>query len=423
MGRKYFGLSPSACERMLSRMRAKNAKIERENLIREQYGKTTSLPDKYSVDNVDFDLDTRIAKIRFLITKQYRTIDRYVTQNYQRYPIYSGWKTRTSTLDKRVKLTNITLETLNLYEDEIIRQFADEIILSINKPELIPSWLANKIIENDYITDIENEEQKGVEKERETRLSILRLKKTISISQEQINFNKKIKDKINTKLQKKIKAIKKLESRRITFIKRFITFGLYPFILQSKKTRAINKKIFLEQKCQTFENIILKYENEIKLKENNIIEISDELKKYLDDIEVYKVNRQHLRDDQLSKVTKLDTNIENLNGFFPLRNLSAYPTEKITGCYIIQNIEKQKYYVGQSKDVIKRIRQHFKGTTPKNIIFAEDYFTSNLLDKNDLFYIKIIPLKSKNELDDTERKLIAEFNSNLEGYNSTKGNT
>lgn len=423
MSRKYFGLSPSACERMLSRMRAKNAKIERENLIREQYGKATSLPDKYSVDNVDFDLDTRIAKIRILITKQYRTIDRYITQNYQRYPIYSGWKTRTSTLDKRVKLTNIALETLNLYEDEIIRQFADEIILSINKPELIPSWLANKIIENDYITDIENEEKKGVEKERETRLSILRLKKTISISQEQINFNKKIKDKIDTKLQKKIKVIKKLESCRITFIKRFITFGLYPFILQSKKTRAINKKIFLEQKSQTFENIILKYENEIKLKENNIIEISDELKKYLDDIEVYKVNRQHLRDDQLSKVTKLDTNIENLNGFFPLRNLSAYPTEKITGCYIIQNIEKQKYYVGQSKDVIKRIRQHFKGTTPKNIIFAEDYFTSNLLDKNDLFYIKIIPLKSKNELDDTERKLIAEFNSNLEGYNSTKGNT
>lgn len=423
MGRKYFGLSPSAIERVLSRWRARNAEIERESLIKEQDGKATSLPDKYSVDRVDFNVDTRIAKIHFTITKQYRTIDRYVTQNYIRYPIYSGWKKKVNIVDKKVKLTNIALETLNLHDDPIIRQFADEIILGLNMPELIPSWLAKKLIENDYITDIENEKQKGTEKERETKLLILRLKNTISTSKEQININKKIKAKIDKKLQKKNKVINKLENRKITFIKRFLSFGLYPIILKSKKTRAINKKILLEGQSKTFENIILKYENTIMLKEHNISEISNELKKCLDDIETYKVNRQLLRDEQLSKVTKLDTNIEKLKDFFPLKNLSAYPAEKITGCYIIQNIEKQKYYVGQSKDVLKRLRQHFKGTTPKNMIFAEDYFTSNLTDKNDLFYIKIVPLNSKNELDETERNLIAEFNSNLDGYNSTKGNS
>ena len=89
---------------------------------------------------------------------------------------------------------------------------------------------------------------------------------------------------------------------------------------------------------------------------------------------------------------------------------------------MIRNREKDKYYVGQSKDVMKRIRQHFKGTVPANVIFAEDYYTSTFINKEDLFEVKIIPCETKDELDDTERDLIKKYDSFQSGYNGTGGN-
>ena len=97
--------------------------------------------------------------------------------------------------------------------------------------------------------------------------------------------------------------------------------------------------------------------------------------------------------------------------------------EKIIGCYVIHNVENDKYYVGQSKDVIKRItKQHFDGAKVKNIIFAEDYYKSNLENKDDLFEVKIIRCETKDELDRTEMELIEEYDSFNNGYNGTNGN-
>lgn len=96
--------------------------------------------------------------------------------------------------------------------------------------------------------------------------------------------------------------------------------------------------------------------------------------------------------------------------------------EKIVGCYIIRNKEKDKYYVGQSKDVIKRLKQHFKGTIPNNIIFAEDYYSSSM-DKSDLFEVKILPCATKDDLDRTEKQLIEKYDAFNSGYNGTNGNS
>ena len=79
-------------------------------------------------------------------------------------------------------------------------------------------------------------------------------------------------------------------------------------------------------------------------------------------------------------------------------------------------------YVGQSKDVYKRIKQHFHGTVPKNVIFAEDYYLSNIENKEKLFEIKIIPCETKDELDKLERELIIEYDALNNGYNGTSGN-
>jgi len=109
--------------------------------------------------------------------------------------------------------------------------------------------------------------------------------------------------------------------------------------------------------------------------------------------------------------------------FIPLKKLIGIKYEKIIGCYIIHNKEFDKYYVGQSKDVIKRVtRDHFSGTTVKNIIFAEDYYKSKYENKDDIFEVKIIRLETKDELDATEKALIEEYDSFNNGYNGTSGN-
>ncbi len=105
-----------------------------------------------------------------------------------------------------------------------------------------------------------------------------------------------------------------------------------------------------------------------------------------------------------------------------MKNFIGLEYEKIIGCYIIHNIEKDRYYVGQSKDIMRRIKQHFKGTMPNNIIFAEDYYNSQNSDKSNIFEIRIIQLETKDELDKTEAQLIEEYDANVTGYNSTRGN-
>lgn len=97
--------------------------------------------------------------------------------------------------------------------------------------------------------------------------------------------------------------------------------------------------------------------------------------------------------------------------------------QKVIGCYIIHNRENGKYYVGQSKDVHKRLKQHFTGTVPKNVIFAEDYYLSNFSNKEDLFEVKILPCTTKDELDKTEKELIELYDAKNNGYNGTSGNT
>ena len=72
---------------------------------------------------------------------------------------------------------------------------------------------------------------------------------------------------------------------------------------------------------------------------------------------------------------------------------------------------------------MKRIKQHFNGTTPKNTIFAEDYYTSQMDNRDNIFELKIIRCETKDELDSLEKKLIYEYDSWNNGYNGTSGNT
>ena len=128
--------------------------------------------------------------------------------------------------------------------------------------------------------------------------------------------------------------------------------------------------------------------------------------------------------ERLSKgIRRLPMEIANFDdSFVPLKALSGIEYKKIVGCYLIHNRENDRYYVGQSKDVMKRLKQHFRGTVPNNVIFAQDYYSSEYEHKEDLFEVKIVPCSTKDELDRKEREYIRRYDANGSGYNSTSGN-
>lgn len=94
--------------------------------------------------------------------------------------------------------------------------------------------------------------------------------------------------------------------------------------------------------------------------------------------------------------------------------------DDVKGIYIIHNTTKNKYYVGQSKNIGKRIfRQHFNAieNDVKNIIFAKDWYN------NDDFKFKVIIYGDKEtNLDNLEKEYIFKYDAFNNGYNKTGGN-
>lgn len=110
------------------------------------------MPPIYYMFDFKFDVNTRIANIIFEKLVKYRTIDRYVTRNYIRNPVYSKWKYKLSTITKNIKLSNAVLENLQNNSDELIRVFANEIIDAIDDATLTPFWYKESIINDKYNT-------------------------------------------------------------------------------------------------------------------------------------------------------------------------------------------------------------------------------------------------------------------------------
>lgn len=91
-------------------------------------------------------------------------------------------------------------------------------------------------------------------------------------------------------------------------------------------------------------------------------------------------------------------------------------TQDVEGVYILHNTSKDKYYVGQGKQVFKRVKNHFSGRGNGDVYADYKY--------GDAFTIKIIPLQDSNcnSLNELERKMIVYYNAYTDGYNRNRGN-
>lgn len=422
MGRTY-GFSATNFKRAISSYNRMQKDKEESRLIEYNNSLSNKTEPHYRIIDFDFDITNRIANIQFEEIKYYKTIERYVTRNYQKYPIYSDWKLKRKTIKKRIKLTNREIENLNTHNDELINSFCDEIIIRINCEDLIPSWFKTKYLYHEMGEEIHQlnfEEYKSV---RECQGEIDDLNSDNTKFQITIEKSKTEIEKAERKLNKTRNKIQRINNSKPSIILYIITLSIYYFLTSPKRLTHLNNKADALSDYINNQNIEIQNLNKQILDNNiNVDSINRKIQSIKSD---YDDKKKRVRGRYISKIERIQPLEETLteeDKFTPLKNFVGYEYQKIIGCYIIRNTENNKAYVGQSKDIYRRIKQHFKGTEPRNIIFAEDYFTSKLDDKENLFEIKIIPLETKDELDKTERELIELYDACNSGYNGTKGN-
>lgn len=89
---------------------------------------------------------------------------------------------------------------------------------------------------------------------------------------------------------------------------------------------------------------------------------------------------------------------------------------EFTGVYILHNLTKEKYYVGQSVRVLSRINQHLTGHGNGDVYADFKY--------GDDFTVSTIPMMGSGyqSLNDLERDAIAAYDAVDHGYNMTHGN-
>ena len=353
----------------------------------------------YSFNNVYFDKNSRKAKVTYTEHNKYRTIERYVQRNYERFPIYSDWKIKSKTITKSVRLDNETIETLCIFPDFGISLFASLIIYELKDTSLIPSWFSKDAIMYYYNKLIKK--QKNDISNIRTRYDdyLLKIAKPITKLKKNREKQRKKLKKYTTKIDKLYNtAIVKLElTKKINGIERKIN-------KYEAKSHDIIQNL---NKCKEIYSLIrstrVTLESLLEKKNATILSLTDKER------------------DLCLCVEKLPRSITQTDNFIKLKDFIGLNYTHITGCYVIRNDEKNKYYVGQSKDVVKRIKQHFSGTVPKNIIFAEDYYRSQ--NNDNLFSVKIHKLSTKDEMDAMEKYLIDYYDAYSQGYNKTQGNS
>jgi hypothetical protein len=86
------------------------------------------------------------------------------------------------------------------------------------------------------------------------------------------------------------------------------------------------------------------------------------------------------------------------------------------GVYILHNKSKDLYYVGQGKQVLNRVNNHFTGKGNGDVYADYKY--------GDSWTIKMIALENSgfNTLNELERYVIETYDSYKKGYNKTRGN-
>ena len=423
MGRRSF-ISISQINRIAAAARARQRREEASLLIQSSEPGPKQRPAEFSIFSFKFDKQTRIANIEFLKKVPYRTVERYVQQDHQRYPIYSSWKERRGYTAKSIKLTNQELENLRENTNELIRKFSFDIVTLLRDRTLQPSWYIIKNIEDDCYQKIDDLTRQRSRESSAFDKRIKEISAAISQNNKEISIREDALKTVKNDLSNIDQKIEKAANHKRNIFLSIITLFIYNYFGSAirKKRLSVKRDMVQSVADELSEGITsLNEKNEQSQKEieeataahqKETGRIAEEISKILSEKET--------KIKEVKKLPELDTEESN---FIPLKEISGMAYKKIIGCYVIRNTKNKKCYVGQSKDILRRIKQHFKGTLPHNMIFAEDYFQTAEKERVDLFEFMIIPCETKDELDKKEKDLIEEYEAFTKGYNGTSGNS
>ena len=335
------------------------------------------------IDELNYDKYSK--KLSFVIRHYTRKpkITRYVTVNYQRTPIYEDYYERTRIVKKfNKKINPIKFVNEDILEISQLEGMLDEVIQIVNKIGIKPEWLKKR--ENIIFLQDKIDATKKLERSYNSERSFYNLRDT-NYDEEPSNF-------------------------WLCLFLAIFTFGLSFIGYISKKQALIHHQTNSDNKIWN-----TNHKREIdKANDKLYLEIKDHNEKNA--IQVQQLS------DQLSKEKnrKIVLFYRDDEGWINLRRAVNLTHEELInkkGVYVIWNKTNDKHYVGQSKNLEKRIfQQHFKSGDVNDIVFAKDWYKGNL------FSYKYFILKTKDELDLIENELIEIYDAFNLGYNKKVGN-
>lgn len=97
--------------------------------------------------------------------------------------------------------------------------------------------------------------------------------------------------------------------------------------------------------------------------------------------------------------------------------------ENVVGIYKITNQLTQQCYIGQAKDIKKRVYEHMRAGCGVDAPVNNQLYSAMQKDGLENFSIEILEKCSAEELDQKEKYYINLYKSQVYGYNILSGNT
>ncbi|MCL2847120.1 MAG: GIY-YIG nuclease family protein [Firmicutes bacterium] len=123
-------------------------------------------------------------------------------------------------------------------------------------------------------------------------------------------------------------------------------------------------------------------------------------------LEVYKRTKDELKDTMRAQLDSRD--------WIPLQRILQKVDKGNMGVYILFNATRNKYYVGQAKELYTRIKKHFEIEQIARDFLAGDQIHVKTLSANEII--------GDYRIDHIEKTGIEIFDSKVSGYNRKEGN-
>lgn len=344
MGRRYI-ISPTEINRMISHHNNLKKQKERDELIKTSGGQRELAPE-YSLVRVEMNEKTRMTKIELCESKKYRTVERYVTRDYVKYPILSEWKTKTKTVKKSIKLTDLELETLNRHSDELIKQFSFDIVAALDDERYYPSWFLERCFRFEF-EEIKNE----LELQRKNKnISLASLRAALGSENSKCDTDIKAftvnLEALRSKQASLNRKIEKAKSRKESVALNIVTCFVYTYLRSDKhiaklsaKTDSINVEI---------DNLIRSIKEKEQIKDSNarkLAECEAEYNAYLEEMNAKEKAALYEMEGKLCSIVPLVEISESVakEYYIVIEGSSVDCNQDIDSCEL-EDVKMEDYY-------------------------------------------------------------------------------